>query len=277
MTTEELYEILGDIDERCVKEAREYRIHKKRIRHKWGAIAACLCLVAVGTFITIGLLDEIVKQTNDIQGAVITQHGRNNSVSDENGGLVDKPNNPCEVPPESESVHSDKLNRLVLNTVELKLPLALDIQVDSFGKQSADIQASAIEDFNMFIGIPYEEFISKIPDKFEQCDFYSVSIRSYKEIVSLETYNLHDYVFYYQAKTGENITIALCPFEAPIRDCILVCDNPEKSVINGVSMEIYRYQNTFAVQFLCNGINYDIETSNMTQDGLKELLTCIIS
>lgn len=45
MTNEKLYEVLGDINEKHVKEAREYRKAKKPVWLKWGAMAACLCLV----------------------------------------------------------------------------------------------------------------------------------------------------------------------------------------------------------------------------------------
>ncbi len=48
MTNEKLYEVLGDINEKYVKEAREYRKAKKPVWLKWGAMAACLCLVVVG-------------------------------------------------------------------------------------------------------------------------------------------------------------------------------------------------------------------------------------
>ena len=48
MTNEKLYEVLGDINEKHVKEAREYRKTKKPVWLKWGAMAACLCLVIVG-------------------------------------------------------------------------------------------------------------------------------------------------------------------------------------------------------------------------------------
>lgn len=61
MTNYELYEILGDIDERRVKEAREYRKAKKTIWLKWGPLAACLCLVAVGTFVTIRFWAESLR------------------------------------------------------------------------------------------------------------------------------------------------------------------------------------------------------------------------
>lgn len=50
MTSEKLYEILGDIDERYVEEAQEYHKVRKPAWLKWGAAAACLCLVA-GLFV----------------------------------------------------------------------------------------------------------------------------------------------------------------------------------------------------------------------------------
>ncbi len=42
MTNEKLYEVLGDINENHIKEAREYRKAKKPVLVKWGAMAACL-------------------------------------------------------------------------------------------------------------------------------------------------------------------------------------------------------------------------------------------
>lgn len=45
MTNEKLYEVLGDIRGDYVKEAAEYRRPKRLPRRRWGAAAACLCLV----------------------------------------------------------------------------------------------------------------------------------------------------------------------------------------------------------------------------------------
>ena len=47
MTNEKLYEVLGDINEKHVNEAREYHKAKKPIWIKWTAMAACLCLVVL--------------------------------------------------------------------------------------------------------------------------------------------------------------------------------------------------------------------------------------
>lgn len=300
MTTEELYEILGDIDERCVKEAREYSISKKRIWRKWRAIAACLCLVAVGTLIAIGLLGGIVTQPNDIPGTDIAQRGDDSSSGRQDGtanqtdgtsgtnedntsvpqgaieDLLDGISEIGDIQPEDESVQSDKTNRIAINAVKHTMSLDMDVQITSFSKQAADAWASAVEDFRKFAGITYEDFTGKIPDSLERCDFYSVSSRGYSESGSPGVYTLHDYVFNYQNQNGGSAKIAICSFASPLRDYLIFCDSPEKSVINGVSMEIYGYQDTFMVQFSCNGIYYDIETSNMNQDGLVELLTCII-
>ena len=47
MTNEKLYEVLGEINEKHVKEAREYCRAKKPVWLKWGAMAACLAVVVI--------------------------------------------------------------------------------------------------------------------------------------------------------------------------------------------------------------------------------------
>ena len=45
MKKEELFEALGDLDAKSVKEAREYTKEKKQLRIRWGLLAACAALV----------------------------------------------------------------------------------------------------------------------------------------------------------------------------------------------------------------------------------------
>ena len=58
MTNEKLYEVLGDINEKYVNEAREYRKAKKPVWVKWGAMSACLCLVVVGALVVPSLINN---------------------------------------------------------------------------------------------------------------------------------------------------------------------------------------------------------------------------
>ena len=48
MRKEEFSEVLGDIDEKHILEARAGHKTKKPVWLKWGAMVACLCLVVVG-------------------------------------------------------------------------------------------------------------------------------------------------------------------------------------------------------------------------------------
>lgn len=51
MTNEKLYEAIGDISDKKIKEAKRVRKVKQPIWLKWGAMAACLCLLAIGGFL----------------------------------------------------------------------------------------------------------------------------------------------------------------------------------------------------------------------------------
>lgn len=50
MTKEQLYEAFGEISERHVEGARKQKTSRKPAWVKWGALAACLCLVAGGAY-----------------------------------------------------------------------------------------------------------------------------------------------------------------------------------------------------------------------------------
>ncbi len=56
MTNEKLYEVLGDINEKHVYEARAYHKANKSIWAKWGVMAACLCLMIPLTAFAIDII-----------------------------------------------------------------------------------------------------------------------------------------------------------------------------------------------------------------------------
>ena len=55
MRKEDFAEVFGDINEKHIAEARAERKAKKPVWIKWGAMAACLCLVAAGAFVMPGV------------------------------------------------------------------------------------------------------------------------------------------------------------------------------------------------------------------------------
>ena len=247
MRKEEFCEVIGDINEDYVRGARECRKAKKPVWIKWGAMAACLCLVVVGAFV------------------VPTLQGEH--------GVVDPQPS---VTPGPSIVEPGKTNLLVVNEVENAMSTDIDVQLTHYNKLPYDVWMSVLEDFHKLIGITYEEFTEKIPNIFECCNFYSLSTRGYKDANLENEYRLHDYVFEYQTESGGEAKIAICSAEEPLRDYFIKCDNPKQSEINGISVVIYGYQGTFMVEFSHENINYDIETSNITIEELEDLLVGII-
>lgn len=61
MRKEELFNIIGEVDEQKVVAAGMAMTSKKKSRPvwlKWGAIAACLCLVVIGAFVAPNLIED---------------------------------------------------------------------------------------------------------------------------------------------------------------------------------------------------------------------------
>lgn len=258
MRKEEFAEVLGEISEKHILDARAERKAKKPVWVKWGAMVACLCLVVVGAFVVPTLQGEYGgagdPQPGGTPGTSIVQPGNN-----------------------YETTQPARTNLLVVNEVESVMSADMDVQLTHYNKLPYDMWALVLENFHKLIGITYEEFTEKIPNIFESYNFYSLSTRGYKDDNLENEYRLHDYVFEYHTESGGEAKIAICSAEEPLRDYFIVSDTTEQSEINGVSTVIYGYQGTFMVQFSYEDVNYDIETSNISLEELEELLTGIIA
>lgn len=75
MTNEKLYAVLGGINEKSVKEAKEYPKDKKPVWFKWGAIAACLCFAVFSIF--------AIQHLGATPSTTIEQLGNSNLVVNE--------------------------------------------------------------------------------------------------------------------------------------------------------------------------------------------------
>ncbi len=71
MTDEKLYEVLGDIDEKHINNARTYHEAKKPVWVKWVAAAACLCVILIIVFTLIpGTVFRAVKNEINAEGTL---------------------------------------------------------------------------------------------------------------------------------------------------------------------------------------------------------------
>ena len=127
MTNEKLYEVLGDINEKYVSEARVYQKAKKPIWVKWGAIVACLCLMIPLTAFAIDIIQYnaavdylnslgiVVEDLSDyshkeIKEAVKTiDTGESSPLTEEILSLIPENKEPLDIPTQVTSEQIKKL------------------------------------------------------------------------------------------------------------------------------------------------------------------------
>ena len=127
MTNEKLYEVLGDINEKYVSEARVYQKAKKPIWVKWGAIVACLCLMipltafavdiiqynaAVDYLNSLGIVVEDLSDYShkEIKEAVKTiDAGESSTLTEEILSLIPENKEPLDTPTQVTSEQIKKL------------------------------------------------------------------------------------------------------------------------------------------------------------------------
>ena len=127
MTNEKLYEVLGDINEKYVSEARVYQKAKKPIWVKWVAIVACLCLMIPLTAFAIDIIQYnaavdylnslgiVVEDLSDyshkeIKEAVKTiDAGESSPLTEEILSLIPENKEPLDIPTQVTSEQIKKL------------------------------------------------------------------------------------------------------------------------------------------------------------------------
>lgn len=255
MRKEDLCDVLGEINETYIKEARTHQKTKLPVWVKCGVLAACLTLVL--TIAAPRVRQQLPGQGNTPQPGGIP--GANEIVQ-----------------PGTSVETTAPAVQLFVNEIDSIASMDMDVQFAYYEKLPQNVWEEVLEEFYAFTGISYDEFTSKFPDEWEISNFYSASTPGYKDGGPDDEYRLHDYVFECQNDKGGSASVAICPFEEALRDCFILCDDPERSVINGTSLTIYGYGNCYMVQFLHKNVNYDIETNNITLDELQDLLLGIM-
>lgn len=139
-------------------------------------------------------------------------------------------------------------------------------------KIDADVKIIEItelsEEFNFIKNI-------KVPEGYKLEYSYNLYIKSNRDIDKYD--KLHDYVFAYNKNNENDIIVAFSKLEEPIRD-YEIGENDKKSIIDGIEMTIYHSQKykMYMVSFKYNDIFFDIETEDVTENELVELLESIV-
>ncbi|MBR1802898.1 MAG: hypothetical protein IJ777_02875 [Clostridia bacterium] len=146
-------------------------------------------------------------------------------------------------------------------------------QLGSMGATKLDIDVKTVENYYM---IPYFEVLSnlKIPSDFDNTKYYKRFGRSDR---SKDEYDKFiDYEFIYSnTSNGRNIVIAFSDTNEPLRDYFFK-DEGKVSTINGIELTIYQYKDMYMTKFSYSGYHFDIETKEIQEAELVDLLQSII-
>lgn len=167
--------------------------------------------------------------------------------------------------------YTDKENNIILNINNIDTnysDILRDILFD------ADIKEMSINGLfipwpEMLIGIT----IPKDLDKFHAKAIYTRNNKTNAYDI------LNSYVYNYSNELEEdykNIRIAFSDTNKPIRDYFFSIENSKKTIINNVNITIFKYNNTYFTEFSYKDYHFDIETKNISEQELSDLLVSII-
>jgi len=144
--------------------------------------------------------------------------------------------------------------------------------VNSLGVLDIDVKLENVND----IYIPYFDFLSNlnIPKDFDNLIMKALYVKS---DVNKDEYDiLNSYNFtYLNTRNDRKIIIAFSKDYIPLRDCYFK-DKTKASIINNTEVIIIKYNYGYNVTFTYNGINFDIETSHITEQELIDFLISLI-
>ncbi len=129
------------------------------------------------------------------------------------------------------------------------------------------------------INIPWPNILKDgimIPKDLDKYKGYAIYTRKDKtgEYDILNCY-VYDY-FKENDNNYRNIRIAFSDTNKPIRDYRFSDENSQETVINNTQLTIFKYKTIYFTEFNYKGYNFDIETNNISEQELLDLILSII-
>ncbi len=160
----------------------------------------------------------------------------------------------------------DEKNNVTLNINEITNNKEATYKID------ADVKVVPNNDVNF--PLPYKNGIVDIPKDIDKTYKYIFYFRENKE--SKEYNILGNYEIIYENGIDRSIKVSYSKDNKPVRDYYFSEEGSKTTTINGVELKIYKFENVYFTEFKFNDYNFDIETNNISEEELSNLLISII-
>lgn len=160
----------------------------------------------------------------------------------------------------------DETNNVTLNINEIKS--------NKVGMPLIDADVKVVTNNDVNFPLPYKNGLVNIPKDLDKTDKYIFYFRENKES---KDYNiLGNYEIIYSNDNDRSINVKYSKDNKPVRDYYFSEDGSKTTTINGVELKIYKFENIYFTEFKSNDYNFDIETSNITEQELSTFLLSIL-
>lgn len=160
----------------------------------------------------------------------------------------------------------DETNNITLNINE--------INSNKVGMSRLDADVKIVTNNDINFPLPYKDGLVNIPKDLDKVDKYIVYFRESKES---KDYNiLGNYEIIYSNDNDRSINVKYSKEHKPVRDYYFDDEGSKTTTINGVKLKIYKFESIYFTEFVFNGYNYDIETSNIKDQELSAFLLSIL-
>lgn len=163
-------------------------------------------------------------------------------------------------------LYFDKTNNVILNINE--------IDSNKIGMLKLDADVNVVTNNDVNFPLPYKNGVVNIPKDLDKTDMYIFYFRENKES---KDYNiLGNYEIIYSNDNNRFINVKYSKDNKPARDYHFDDEGSKTTIINGINLKIYKFENIYFTEFKFNDYNFDIETINITEKELTDLLLSII-
>ena len=173
----------------------------------------------------------------------------------------------------------DNITLSTFSTMENKETLNInDLSKSELSKVVTDVKI--VDDVN----IPYPFKISKEDDSKEKIIVLPSDLTQTKNSIvytkkdsySKEYNEIANYVMLLTNGNDRTIKIKYSKDKEPISDYSFREEKSKVTMIHGVDLKVYRYEESFFTLFYYNGYHFDIETSNITEQELSDYLNSVV-
>ncbi len=163
-------------------------------------------------------------------------------------------------------LYVDEKNNVTLNINE--------ITNNKGGMYKIDADVKVVTSNAINFPLPYKKGIVDIPKDLNNISKYIFYFRENKE--SKEYNILGNYEIIYDNGNDRSIKVSYSKDNKPVRDYYFSNEGSKKTIINGIELKIYKFENIYFTEFKFNDYNFDIETSKITEQELLDFLLSIL-